>query len=183
MWACVHIQENFTPCNIPQHRSWHSLKDKEQTGSFQVTQWEAKLEHKLGGPAPQPLCCLEIQVAVIHRGSARGVWRKLTSDHGTPLQMPPGASYWTLKKSEDLLWPLKLALVTLQTHQNYSPVLFAAVHLYLSIPKVCQGPSHLRTLAHPAPTAWGILHPTSCTALHMVGTISLFQYFLRRWSP
>ena len=129
------------------------------------------------------LCCLEIWMVVFHRGSAGehgGNWLLIMAHHYSKASQ---AFYCTLKKSKDILWPLKLALVILQTHQGYSPVLLAAVHLYLSIPKVCQGPSHLRTLAHSVFTAWDTLHRTSCTALHMVGTISLFQYFLRRRSP
>lgn len=73
----------------------------------------------------------------------------------------------TLKSPKDILWPLKLALV----HPTNSPGLFtclvlASVHLYLSIPKVCQGPSHLRTLAHSVSTAWDTLHRTSCSTSH-----------------
>lgn len=129
----AHAGNLLYPLQHPPGQVMAFSMDKEQTGSFQVTQWEPELDHKPGGPAPQPLCHLEFRIVVIHRGgNARGAWRKLTSDRGTPLlKSLPGlpVALWKSQKTYFGLWDWPWPSYKLTRH--HSPVLLAAVHLYL----------------------------------------------------
>lgn len=179
---CVHIQEIFTLATSPSIGRGILLRTKNKLGALDHSVRGIARTQTRWASSSTPLLLGNLDGSFSQRQCQRSMEETDFWSWHTTTKKPPRAALWKSQKTYFGLWKLALGHPTKLTR---------AIHLSCLLQFTCTFPSLKYARALPTSGPLHTLFPLPgilpshlmCTALHMVGTISLFQYLLRRRSP